>query len=84
MLSFSEVKRKKSAEEITLADHLRLISPHGGKARSAAMTDQERKAFARSGGLAGGKARATVLSKKRRQQIAKKAAEARWARRKQE
>lgn len=35
----------------------------------------------RRGGLKGGKARAEKLSKKRRQEIAKKAAEARWANR---
>ena len=32
----------------------------------------------RAGGLAGGKARAIVLTPKRRRQIAKKAAKARW------
>ena len=34
----------------------------------------------RLGGLKGGKARATKLSKKRRSEIAKKAAQARWSR----
>lgn len=36
-------------------------------------------ALGRLGGLKGGKARAAKLSKKRRSEIAKKAAEARWA-----
>jgi hypothetical protein len=84
VLSFLEVARKKSAEEITLADHLRSISGRGGKARSAAMTEQERKALARSGGLAGGRARAAALTKRRRKEIAKQAAAARWAKRKQD
>lgn len=35
-------------------------------------------ALGRKGGLKGGKARAEKLSKKKRQEIAKKAAEARW------
>ena len=35
-------------------------------------------ALGRKGGLKGGKARANKLSKMRRQEIAKKAAEARW------
>jgi hypothetical protein len=36
--------------------------------------------FARSGGLKGGKARASVLSPHRRQEIARQAAEKRWGR----
>ena len=35
-------------------------------------------ALGRKGGLVGGKARAKKLSKKRRQEISKKAAQARW------
>jgi len=47
-------------------------------------TDEDDKnpaavALGRLGGLKGGKARAKKLSKKRRAEIAKKAAEARWA-----
>jgi hypothetical protein len=37
------------------------------------------KEYARKGGLKGGPARATKLSKKRRAEIAKKAARVRWA-----
>jgi hypothetical protein len=36
------------------------------------------KAYARKGGLKGGKARAEKLSSERRKEIAKKAAETRW------
>ena len=39
-------------------------------------------AIGRKGGLKGGKARAAKLTSKRRQEIAKKAAESRWAKRK--
>ncbi len=49
-------------------------------------TDDERSAAARllgrRGGLKGGPARARKLSKKRRSQIARKAAQARWANKK--
>jgi len=41
--------------------------------------DAAKKAHGRSGGLKGGKARASKLSAARRSEIAKKAAEARWA-----
>ena len=44
-----------------------------------ARTAQEREQFARQGGMAGGKARARSLSKAQRQEIARKAALARWA-----
>jgi hypothetical protein len=83
VLVFVQMARKKSAEEITLADHLRSISERGGKARSKTMTKEERSSLARSGGLVGGKARAATLSKKRRQEIAKRAAAVRWAKKKQ-
>jgi hypothetical protein len=39
------------------------------------------KEYARKGGLIGGKARAEKLTAKRRKQIAKKAAQSRWAQR---
>jgi len=42
------------------------------------MTDEERKQSARKAGLVGGKARARVLTKEQRQEIARKAAAARW------
>ena len=48
------------------------------------LTPEQRyaKEFARKGGLVGGKARAESLSARKRKQIAKKAAEARWQKRK--
>ena len=42
------------------------------------MTPEERSDSARKAGLVGGKARAKVLSKVQRSEIAKKAAQARW------
>jgi hypothetical protein len=42
------------------------------------------KEYARKGGLIGGRKRAAKLSKKRRNEIAKKAATARWAKRPRE
>lgn len=62
----------------TLTEHARDISPLGGKARMASMSDQERSEFAAAGGKAGGKARAEKLSSKRRAEIARAAAQARW------
>jgi hypothetical protein len=52
---------------------------HKFTARMDSMTAKEREEFARMGGTAGGKARAAKLSKTERQDIAKKAAQARWA-----
>jgi hypothetical protein len=40
---------------------------------------EQRKEFARTGGQAGGKARARALTKEQRQEIARRAAAARWA-----
>lgn len=56
-----------------------------GDAKEAAVPiDTPAVAFARLGGLKGGPARSATLSKAQRKQIAKKAAEARWARRRHE
>lgn len=41
-------------------------------------TTQESKAYARKGGLKGGKARAKALTATQRKEIAKKAAASRW------
>ena len=73
------VKRKKSAEEMTLAEHLRSIAAKGGKARMESMTEEQRSGMARKGGLAGGEARMAALTAEQRSEIAKKAARARWA-----
>jgi hypothetical protein len=71
--------RKSKAETMTLADHLRSISAKGGKARMAAMSEEEKQKLRSKGGLAGGAARAKALTKKQRSDIAKAAAKARWA-----
>jgi hypothetical protein len=71
--------RKKMAEHITLADHLRSIAAKGGKARAAALSSEERKTIAAKGAAAGGKARAKSLTAAQRKKIAKAAATARWA-----
>jgi hypothetical protein len=43
---------------------------------------EQGKEYARKGGLKGGKARAEKLSEKKRREIARKAAQARWSRKK--
>jgi hypothetical protein len=48
------------------------------KLRAASLTPEERSEISRSGGLVGGAARAASLTPKRRKEIAKKAAAARW------
>jgi hypothetical protein len=53
----------------------------GDAKESAGPIDTPAVAFARLGGLKGGPARSATLSKTQRKQIAKKAAEARWAHR---
>jgi hypothetical protein len=47
--------------------------------RMITMTAEERIAVAQQGGLKGGKARAKALTSAQRKEIAKKAADARWA-----
>jgi hypothetical protein len=75
-------KRKKSAEEMTLAEHLRSIAVKGGKARMESMTDDQKRRMGRKGGLAGGNARSDALTPGQRSEIARKAAAARWEKRK--
>jgi hypothetical protein len=71
--------RKKSAENMTLAEHLRSISSTGGTARSEKMSPEERSASASEAGKIGGAARAAKLTPAQRKKIAKAAAKARWA-----
>jgi hypothetical protein len=59
--------KKKNAAAVALA-----------KLRMTAMSPEERAAVARSGGLAGGKARAAALTPAKRKEIARKAAAKRW------
>jgi hypothetical protein len=49
------------------------------KRRAEVMTPEARSASARAGGLVGGKARARKLTAAQRKESAKKAAQARWA-----
>ncbi len=59
--------------------HAVALGRKGGKASMGQRTADEREEFARSGGIAGGAARAKSLTKAERSAIAKKAAKARWA-----
>jgi len=54
----------------------------GGKRRAEVLNADQRHDIATQGGLVGGRARANALTKARRSEIAKKAVEARWAKRK--
>lgn len=83
-------KKKKSTDvNVTAHEILQALTgePTGStsvKRDTAKMKDQPKKnpaavALGRLGGLKGGKARAENLSAKQRQQIAKKAAQARWS-----
>ena len=58
--------------------HAAALGRLGGKASMKGRTAEKREEFARLGGLAGGKARAKILTKAERVAIAKKAAAARW------
>ncbi len=63
----------------TLEECLKRIASLGGKASMAARTKEEKTNFARSGGKAGGVARAKILSPKRKSEIGRKGALAMWA-----
>ncbi len=79
-------KRKKRDHDFSIIAH-RVVQEATGEAEKQQvepeLTPDERHAAAvalgRLGGKKGGAARAKKLSKKRRSEIAKKAAEARWA-----
>jgi len=62
--------------------HAAALGRLGGKASMRRRTAEKREEFARLGGLAGGKARAKALTKAQRVEIAKKAAAARWGKKK--
>ncbi len=49
-----------------------------GKLRMRQLTDEEKAALGRKGGLKGGKARAKALNAAKRKEIAQKAAAKRW------
>ncbi len=69
---------------LTVAELTSKAGKVGGKARMTSMTPEERKAFAAKGGKAGGKARAAALSKAQRAEIARKAALARWGKKRKD
>lgn len=54
----------------------------GGKRRAEVLSSEQRRDIGVQGGLIGGQARAESLSKARRSEIARKAAETRWSKRK--
>jgi hypothetical protein len=64
--------------------HAVALGKLGGKSSMKARGKQDREEFARAGGLLGGPARAKKLTKKQRQDIAKKAATARWAKKREQ
>lgn len=55
----------------------------GGTRRAEVLSADQRRDIGVQGGLIGGRARADSLSKARRSEIAKKAADARWSKKKQ-
>ena len=76
------VKRKKKEHDFAVTA-FRVVQEATGQAETEAepkptKTPFDAKALGRKGGLKGGKARAKKLSAKRRQEIARKAAQARW------
>jgi len=54
----------------------------GGKARAERLSEEQLSEIGRMGGQVGGKHRAESLTAKRRSEIAKKAAAARWGKKK--
>jgi hypothetical protein len=58
--------------------HAVALGKLGGRKRMQSLSRAELLDFARSGGKAGGKARAAKLTKEQRSAIARKAAAARW------
>lgn len=75
----SKPKRPRDANQLAK----RIVDLSTGEAEDKPVDDGKDPAavaLGRRGGLIGGKARAAKLSKKKRQDIAKKAAKARWER----
>jgi hypothetical protein len=63
--------------------HAIALGRRGGQRRAEVLSTEQLHDIATQGGLVGGRARADALPKARRSEIAKKAAEARWAKQKQ-
>ena len=76
-------KKRKSADSITLQEHLESIAAQGGKARAEKLSPKRKSAIGRKAGKIGGKARAEALTKEQRSEIARKAAAARWKKQKE-
>jgi general stress protein YciG len=72
------MKRKKSAAEMTVREHMQSIAALGGRARAKKLPAERQSEIGRNAGLASAKARAEKLSPGRRREIARKAAAARW------
>jgi hypothetical protein len=72
------VSKKRSADTITLQEHMESIAAQGGEARANKLSAARKSAIAKKGGKVGGKARAAALTSEQRVEIAKKAAAARW------
>jgi hypothetical protein len=62
--------------------HAIALGRRGGQRRAEVLSTEQLHDIATRGGLVGGRARAAALPKARRSEIAKKAAEARWAKKK--
>jgi general stress protein YciG len=71
-------KKKRSADTITLQEHMESIAAKGGEARAKKLSAARKSAIGRKGGKVGGKARAAAMTPEERSEIAKKAAAARW------
>ena len=74
---------KKKAPRKPKNPHAVALGHLGGTRRAEVLSAEQRRDIGTQGGLVGGRARADALSKARRSEIAKKAAEARWAKNKQ-
>jgi len=72
------VVRKKSAHDFSVTAY-RVVQEATGQIEPKVKPTYDFKALGRLGGLKGGKARAESLTPERRVDIAKKAAQARWA-----
>lgn len=71
------MRSSKQKKDINQLAHS-IVGKATGNLSEAEIKSQAAKLLGRLGGLKGGKARASSLSKKRRKEIARKAAQARW------
>lgn len=78
LYDLSMVKRKKKEHDFAVTA-FRVVQEATGEAEEKPAKEFDAKGLGRKGGLKGGKARAEKLSPEQRSEIAKKAAQARWA-----